>query len=96
LRDYSLGIKLRSSEANSISLLYVSDCVEKKVNIINYFQIENNRVIDLIDVSFLCQLHFYISRDCFLKIINDHDKIISLDVSLNKFLIKYDLEEWLI
>ena len=96
MKDYSLGIKLRSSETNSISLLYLSDFLEKKVNIINYFQIENNRVIDLIDVSFLCQLHFYISLDCFLKIINDHDKIISLDVSLNKFLIKYDLEEWLI
>lgn len=95
--NYSIGIIINNNyNEQDISVIYLCDHIQREITIISYYQIQKTRTVDISSVDSFCDFYFIISRDCFLKILNDYEKEIPWDVSLKNFLIHYDLLEWLI
>lgn len=91
-----MGIKLLPKEVESISVIYLCDYQSKEVDIINCFQFDNIRTIQIVDIEPYADVFFSISFDTFYRIKSDYNAKINFDLSLKNFLIYYNLDEWAI
>lgn len=91
-----MGIKLLPKEVENISVIYLCDYISKEVDIINCFQFDIIRTIDIIDVQPYADIFFNIDHETFYRIKSDYNAKINFDLSLNNFLRYYNLDEWAI
>jgi hypothetical protein len=93
---YAMGIKLLPREVENISVIYLCDYQAKEVEVINCFQFDNIRTIGLVDIEPYADIFFSIDYKTFYRIRDDYNAKINFDLSLNNFLLYYNLDEWAI
>lgn len=93
---HALGIKLLPKDSENMSVIYLCDFNEREVDIINCFQFDSMRTIEIVDIEPYADLFFNISFETFYQIKTDYNAKINFDLSLKNFLRHYHLDEWAI